>query len=300
MIELLSQAISGGIVHCTGDPCTLCDLSILADRFTRFLMFNIMLPIAALMILIGGIMLLTARDNQNQQTQGKAVLTYAVLGMIIVFAAWLIVTTFLTTLGYKDVWYAFPDPASCIPATTGSEIAEEDGTTDVSEGGINCACTASVGSDKILASGPFSVSADTDGDGSLDCLDSQQCIDCAAVTAGAECVLCTDSGGGLDCGVTTDDSGDGDFEKDEDTENNPLPEFNFYCTINGVADYTLSDCDACTAAGGTCKNLETDDTDTQTNWYCIAEQVSCNASSNCDSCFAIGGVCTPEKPPGCS
>ena len=118
MLELFAQAISGGIVHCVGDPCTLCDLSILADRFTRFLLFNVMLPIAALMILIGGILILTARDNQQQQTQGKAVLTYAVWGMIIAFAAWLIVTTLLATLGYKQgPWYAFPDASTCAAAT---------------------------------------------------------------------------------------------------------------------------------------------------------------------------------------
>lgn len=112
--------ISGGIVHCVGDPCTLCDLSILADRLTRFLLFNVMLPIAALMILIGGIMLLTARDNQQQQTQGKAVLTYAVWGMIIAFSAWLIISTLLATLGYKGTWYAFPDPSTCVNAATGT------------------------------------------------------------------------------------------------------------------------------------------------------------------------------------
>ena len=121
MLELFAQAISGGIVHCVGDPCTLCDLSILADRFTRFLLFNVMLPIAALMILIGGILILTARDNQQQQTQGKAVLTYAVWGMIIAFAAWLIVTTLLATLGYKDTWYTFPDQSICVNATTGTD-----------------------------------------------------------------------------------------------------------------------------------------------------------------------------------
>lgn len=117
-IRLLAQEISGGIVHCVGDPCTLCDLSILADRLTRFLLFNVMLPIAALMILIGGILLLTARDNQQRQTQGKAVLTYAVWGMIIAFAAWLIISTLLATLGYKQgPWYAFPDPSICVSAT---------------------------------------------------------------------------------------------------------------------------------------------------------------------------------------
>lgn len=115
--ELLAQAISGGIVQCVNDPCTLCDLSILADRFTRFLLFNIMLPIAALMVLIGGTMLLTARDNQQQQSQGKAVLSYAVWGMIIAFAAWLIVSTLLATLGYKYTWYTFPDQSTCAPAT---------------------------------------------------------------------------------------------------------------------------------------------------------------------------------------
>ena len=120
-INLIAQAISGGIVQCATDPCTLCDLFILADRLTRFLLFNVMLPIAALMILIGGVLILTARDNQQQQSQGKAVFTYAVWGMIIAFAAWLIVTTLLTTLGYnKGPWYAFPDQSTCVNAATGT------------------------------------------------------------------------------------------------------------------------------------------------------------------------------------
>lgn len=111
-----TSPISGGIVQCANDPCTLCDIWILADRLTRFLLFNLMLPLAALMILIGGALLLTARDNQQQHAQGKAVFTYAIYGMIVAFAAWLIVSTLLATLGYKDTWYAFPDSSSCIAA----------------------------------------------------------------------------------------------------------------------------------------------------------------------------------------
>lgn len=140
MYDFLSQAISGGIVQCATDPCTLCDLYVLADRLTRFLMFNIMLPIAALMILVGGVLLLTARDNQAQQTQGKAVFTAAVYGIIIAFAAWLIITALLGAIGFKALpwgaWYDFPDcPASAASTETGNGNTSGSSTITCTEGG---------------------------------------------------------------------------------------------------------------------------------------------------------------------
>ena len=150
-MDILAQAISGGIVQCATDPCTLCDLYVLADRLTRFLMFNIMLPIAALMILVGGILLLTARDNQTQQQQGKAVFYYAVMGMIITFAAWLIITALLGAIGFKELpwgaWYDFPD----CPAATSN--AGSGGTSDGSSG------TPSAGSCTPVENGPCSTAS---------------------------------------------------------------------------------------------------------------------------------------------
>ncbi len=93
-----------GLVPCgtsAGLSCNLCDLYTLVKNIIDFLLFNLALPIAVIVFLIGGILLLASQGSEERLKQGKAALTNAVFGIIIAFAAWLIVNTLLVTLGFQ-------------------------------------------------------------------------------------------------------------------------------------------------------------------------------------------------------
>lgn len=118
---LLAEAgpVLGGIVPLgcqKGVPCTLCDLYILANRFVNFLLFNLAVPIAIIMFLIGGIILLTAGESEEKQRRGKSILTSVVFGIALAFFAWVIINTLLLTIGFRipfpegaKFWQEFPD-----------------------------------------------------------------------------------------------------------------------------------------------------------------------------------------------
>jgi len=59
----------------------------------------ISIPILALMILIGGFQILTARDNPEKVNKGKHTITYSVVGFIIILISKGIALIFLKILG---------------------------------------------------------------------------------------------------------------------------------------------------------------------------------------------------------
>jgi hypothetical protein len=86
--------------ECECCPCTLCHLFVLFKRIVDFLTLNIIFPLAVLMIVVGGVMFLTAAGDPGRIGTAKKILTSVVIGLLIIFLAWLIVDTiisFLTT-----------------------------------------------------------------------------------------------------------------------------------------------------------------------------------------------------------
>ena len=106
------------IVPCggTGQPqCNLCYIAIGVNNLTDFLMNKIALPAAALLIAIGGIVLLTAGPSETRVTLGKTILTSALWGIIIVFLAWIMVDTIVKVLTGKNELVSRFGPWNSIP-----------------------------------------------------------------------------------------------------------------------------------------------------------------------------------------
>ncbi|PJE64509.1 MAG: hypothetical protein COU90_01555 [Candidatus Ryanbacteria bacterium CG10_big_fil_rev_8_21_14_0_10_43_42] len=122
----MAHAQSGGLVPC-GDTkaCDLCDLYVLVKNIIDFILFKFILPVAVISLLIGGILLLTSRGNPGQLETGKAALYNTIIGILIAFAAWVIISTLLSTIGFKNFggglpWNDFPTcQARIVPAFTG-------------------------------------------------------------------------------------------------------------------------------------------------------------------------------------
>jgi len=110
--------VYGGLVPCglsQDDPdqpgdqtedCTPCHFFILIDNVIDFLLFKIVPPLAGLMIAIGGGMYIFAFGKPDMISRAKKLFTAVVIGLIIIYGAWVIVNTFLITIGAAQ-WQGF-------------------------------------------------------------------------------------------------------------------------------------------------------------------------------------------------
>lgn len=98
------------LVSCGGIDCDLCQLFVTAKNVINFFTFNIATPLAIIALVAGGFWLLTSGSSEQRRTQGKDAINYALLGLLLVFAAWLIIDLILGNLlseSYKP-WNTFP------------------------------------------------------------------------------------------------------------------------------------------------------------------------------------------------
>ncbi len=111
----------GGLIPCSNtaevDPSAVtpkgkCDFNAfmkLIDNIIKFLLFTLAIPIAAIMFFYAGLLLVTAgEETASARTKAKGIFTNAVFGLVLAAAAWLIIRTILSILGYQGDWIGFP------------------------------------------------------------------------------------------------------------------------------------------------------------------------------------------------
>ena len=101
-----------GLVPCGNtpeDPCTLCDFFVLIKRIIDFLIAppgGIVFIVATLILVAGGVMFLTSAGEPDKIAKATKTMTNAVLGLIIIFAAWLFISMLYSIMGYGwGKWY---------------------------------------------------------------------------------------------------------------------------------------------------------------------------------------------------
>ncbi|MBM3206546.1 MAG: hypothetical protein FJZ43_02915 [Candidatus Staskawiczbacteria bacterium] len=73
----------------------------------KFVVTIIAVPLAGLLVLIGGALIILGGGYPKLLDTGKRILWGAVWGIILIFSSWLIINVFLLALGYNGVWYVF-------------------------------------------------------------------------------------------------------------------------------------------------------------------------------------------------
>jgi len=113
--DLSIEERSGGFIPCGRScddpttprdetlPCTFCHFFVMLDRIIDFLLIYIVPSLAALMIAIGGGMYIISRGDPEMLGRAKKLFTAIVIGLLIIYGAWLIVNLFLTTIGVT-IW----------------------------------------------------------------------------------------------------------------------------------------------------------------------------------------------------
>jgi len=102
---LAESACKGPIVPCGNDPsnpCKFCDLFVVFNNIIKFLLFCLVPPLAVAGIVIAGLYFLFAGANPTMVNQGKDVLKAVVIGLLIVFCAWLLINVFFSFIGVES------------------------------------------------------------------------------------------------------------------------------------------------------------------------------------------------------
>lgn len=90
---------AAGLVPCSGYKCTPCHFLVLVSNIINFMMRDITFPLAGLLFLIGGIMMVAAGASEDNYKKGKTIIVNTLIGVVIVLSAWAIVNTLIVTVG---------------------------------------------------------------------------------------------------------------------------------------------------------------------------------------------------------
>jgi hypothetical protein len=94
-----------GLIPCEdGKSCDFNALMALINNVIHFVLFNLAVPIAAVMFFYAGFMMVTSGGSSESKTKAKNIFSSAVFGLAIAAAAWLIIRTILSILGYEGGW----------------------------------------------------------------------------------------------------------------------------------------------------------------------------------------------------
>jgi hypothetical protein len=101
---------NGGLVTCdnsAGDPCNFTQLMNLINTVISFILFKMAIPIAAIMFLYAGAVLVMSGGSSEKRGTAKNVFTNTLIGLVVAVACWLIVRSILSILGYNGAWIGF-------------------------------------------------------------------------------------------------------------------------------------------------------------------------------------------------
>lgn len=91
--------------------CTICDIFVMGQNILNLLLYDISIPLAALMFAYGGFLMLTGGiASPDKYMKGKKVLINTVIGIAIIFFAWLGVDTVMKLFASKLVASASESP----------------------------------------------------------------------------------------------------------------------------------------------------------------------------------------------
>ncbi len=99
-----SLALAANLVPCGGtgqNACGFWDLLVLANNVIKFTLEYIAIPLAICLFTYAGWLFMTSGENPSNRSKAKTILIDTVVGFIIALAAYLIVKTILSGLGYN-------------------------------------------------------------------------------------------------------------------------------------------------------------------------------------------------------
>ncbi|MEK7635833.1 MAG: hypothetical protein AAB405_01955 [Patescibacteria group bacterium] len=91
--------------------CEFCDLLTLAEKVLDFALYYIAVPLVVIFIIYGGFVILTAGDKPERVSDGRKIITSAVIGLLIALLAWLLIDTILQVIAGNNLTGNWWNPA---------------------------------------------------------------------------------------------------------------------------------------------------------------------------------------------
>jgi type IV secretory pathway VirB2 component (pilin) len=102
-IPFISDA-QNGLVPCNGPDCTINSFFQMLLNIYNFLTTMIATPLAIIALIVGGIFMMVSAGNPSTFGKGKEIITWAIIGLFLVWGSYIIINFILTTLGYTGAW----------------------------------------------------------------------------------------------------------------------------------------------------------------------------------------------------
>jgi len=92
---------------CLDDPSCPCGINSFFDMLINiydFIVKDIATPLAIIALIIGGALMMLSGGNPSLMGKGKTILFAAIIGLVLVFASWVIIDSILKIIGYTGNW----------------------------------------------------------------------------------------------------------------------------------------------------------------------------------------------------
>ena len=141
ILLVLPQTASAGLVPCGTiehpEKCNLCHFFQLLQAIINGASVTL-LALAAIFIVIGGIVILSSAGSPDRMSEGKKMITYSIIGIVVCFGAWIIINTVMSALVNPGKMPWPWNKIQCVSAQTNGG-GDDDETT-----GEYCACEVPV------------------------------------------------------------------------------------------------------------------------------------------------------------
>ncbi|XOB42138.1 MAG: hypothetical protein ACKKMP_02110 [Candidatus Nealsonbacteria bacterium] len=94
------------------NPCGFCHIFVLINNILMFVLTCLTPIIGAAMLVWGGFTLLGAGQSPTKVEQAKGIITAVVIGIVIIFVAWVFLNSFLASIGVAEWTGLMDDPAT--------------------------------------------------------------------------------------------------------------------------------------------------------------------------------------------
>lgn len=89
------------------NPCKITDFFQMLVRIYKFMVYIIALPLAGILIVIGGILMIISGGNPGRFEQGRNMVKITIIALCIILGSWLIINSVFMAIGYTGNWSSF-------------------------------------------------------------------------------------------------------------------------------------------------------------------------------------------------
>ena len=84
------------------EGCTFCHIFKLASNIIVYVMTCLTPIVSGVMLILGGFYFMIAGVDPTKAQKGKEIATAAIIGLVVIFVSWILLNTFLTSMGIAE------------------------------------------------------------------------------------------------------------------------------------------------------------------------------------------------------